>query len=249
MKEAKSLPKLGRGLNLNKGLIEFEVSPSSTKKDLSKENFCLKYIVLKIKNILFIKLMAACILKSKGGLASSSSSSPQRSREKRSSEQFKQNVRKRLQQEVDEEEEATSSPKTKKQKIESEVLFQRKSLLGNVDINKEMFQDMIEKKSKHSHLVKEHQDEQVEKYYNQLEKKEMLENKMASTMEVETKAVICLTVRKAKTFVIILIHFFCIFSVNIRHFPRRIIAKEKAINLKSWKQRSDSSNVEIVKDA
>lgn len=40
------------------------------------------------------------------------------------------------------------------------------------------------------------EDEEVEKYYNNLEKKEILENKMASTMEIPCKAVMCLQVRR-----------------------------------------------------
>lgn len=56
---------------------------------------------------------------------------------------------------------------------------------------KSKFQEMLEMKSAHSDLIEQHQDEETEKYFNKLEVKERMEEKMLTTFQVKCKAVTC----------------------------------------------------------
>lgn len=56
---------------------------------------------------------------------------------------------------------------------------------------KSKFQEMLEMKSAHSDLIEQHQDEETEKYFNKLEVKEKMEEKMLTTFQVKCKAVTC----------------------------------------------------------
>lgn len=56
----------------------------------------------------------------------------------------------------------------------------------------ERIRKIMEAKSSHTDLIDKHQDDQQEKYFNKLEKKEAMEEKMLNTFTIECKAVICL---------------------------------------------------------
>ncbi|KAB7497160.1 hypothetical protein Anas_04165, partial [Armadillidium nasatum] len=166
-------PKLGRGLSPGEGLV-IEFSPSS------------KSVVAKAK--------ALSVIKKTGGLQAVEKNMV-RNKEKSSKTDYQENVKKRIRESIGEGDEEGNSPHTKSAKTDSEeeeslkkILNKRKSLLGSVDLNSEEFLNVMNKKSSHTNLIKASEDEEVENYYNTLEKKEMLENKMASTMEVPTSA-------------------------------------------------------------
>lgn len=59
-------------------------------------------------------------------------------------------------------------------------------------IASERFQKMLAATSSHTDLIVEHDDTEVDKYFNKLEKKEMMEEKMLNTYKVACKAVRCI---------------------------------------------------------
>lgn len=73
--------------------------------------------------------------------------------------------------------------KVKKQKItEAAEKFQS-----------ERIKAMINTKSSHTELIEAHQNESQDIYFNKLEKKEAMEEKMLNTFQMDCKAVVCLT--------------------------------------------------------
>ncbi|XP_018009087.1 protein MCM10 homolog isoform X2 [Hyalella azteca] len=165
---ASSIPTLGRGLCPGQ-LVDFDLSPPS------KSAFDP------------VKAKALAILKRKGEALQPSEKNSIRSKDKVADPQFQDRVQKRLRESgcpSGSDEEATC----KKQKQDEES----RSLLGSVDLNNEKIQAMLERKSKHSNLVDDVENAQMDKYYSKLEYKEKLEEKLASTMEVPTNAVVCI---------------------------------------------------------
>lgn len=77
-------------------------------------------------------------------------------------------------------EECNSSDKNKKQKIEENGFYS------------ERFKKIMMLQSKHTDLLEDYDNEQAEKYFEKLEKKEKLEEKMAATHKIACKAVRCL---------------------------------------------------------
>ncbi|XP_055638693.1 protein MCM10 homolog [Toxorhynchites rutilus septentrionalis] len=69
---------------------------------------------------------------------------------------------------------------SKKQKLEQEE-----------QTRKERLKKILEATSSHTDLIKAHEDEQQEKYFKELERKEAMEEKMLNTYQVACKAVIC----------------------------------------------------------
>lgn len=55
----------------------------------------------------------------------------------------------------------------------------------------ERIRKIMETKSSHTDLIDKHQNDQQEQYFNKLEKKEAMEEKMLNTFTIECKAVIC----------------------------------------------------------
>ncbi|XP_058446256.1 protein MCM10 homolog [Malaya genurostris] len=74
----------------------------------------------------------------------------------------------------------TGSHASKKQKLELEE-----------NARKERIQQLIAATSSHTDLIQAHEDEQQEKYFKDLERKEAMEEKMMNTFQVACKAVIC----------------------------------------------------------
>ncbi|CAG4951407.1 unnamed protein product [Colias eurytheme] len=55
----------------------------------------------------------------------------------------------------------------------------------------ERFKKILEATSAHENLIKQHEDDEQEKYFNKLEKKEAMEEKMLNTFKIACKAVRC----------------------------------------------------------
>ncbi|KAI5636605.1 mcm10 replication factor domain-containing protein [Phthorimaea operculella] len=62
---------------------------------------------------------------------------------------------------------------------------------SNKKIMSERFKKLMEATSAHQNLVKQHEDDEQEKYFNKLEKKESMEEKMLNTFKLACKAVRC----------------------------------------------------------
>ncbi|XP_046562191.1 protein MCM10 homolog [Haliotis rubra] len=67
----------------------------------------------------------------------------------------------------------------------------RSRLLGNVDINSEEFKKLLKTKSAHKGALAEAEAEREEKYFTELEKKEMMEEKMLAVTKLEVTVVTC----------------------------------------------------------
>ena len=62
---------------------------------------------------------------------------------------------------------------------------------ADIDVTSKEFLAILNKKSKYENLVDDEQIRREEKYFDELEKKEQLETKMSTTMEVQCRAVSC----------------------------------------------------------
>ncbi|XP_046363448.2 protein MCM10 homolog isoform X1 [Haliotis rufescens] len=67
----------------------------------------------------------------------------------------------------------------------------RSRLLGNVDINSAEFKKLLKVKSAHKGALAEAEAEREEKYFTELEKKEMMEEKMLAVTKLEVTVVTC----------------------------------------------------------
>ncbi|KAK7078393.1 minichromosome maintenance-related protein [Halocaridina rubra] len=162
-------PLLGRGMQPGDD-VDLEFSPPPSGLDASKSR-------------------ALSVLKAKGGIQAANPNSI-RNATKASDPEFQNKVRKRLNTTSGSDSE-TSQPK--KSKLQEAVISKPgQSKLGSIDVNSEKFRAMLETKSRHTNLVDSVENEALEKYYQVLEKKEMLEEKMASIMEVPTTAYVCI---------------------------------------------------------
>ena len=133
------------------------------------------------------KAKALAMLKRKGETLKPAEKNLVRSKDKVNTPEFREKVRKRLRDSDSTQDE--NDPKKLRAKDGS--ITPRQSLLGTVDLNDEKLKEMLEKKSNHSKLLDAEEEVAMEKYYLKLEKKEMLEEQMASVKEVPVKAVIC----------------------------------------------------------
>ncbi|XP_065074585.1 protein MCM10 homolog [Ochlerotatus camptorhynchus] len=89
--------------------------------------------------------------------------------------------KKRALDEIHANDEVANGNASKKQKLDQEE-----------QARKDRLKTMMEACSSHTDLIKAHEDEQQEKYFKDLERKEAMEEKMMNTFKVECKAVICL---------------------------------------------------------
>lgn len=135
------------------------------------------------------KAKALAILKRKGETLKLADKNVVRSKEKVVEPEFQEKVRKRLRESLNTESDSENNNGSSSKKAKNDE--SQRSLLGSVDLNSDKIKAMMEKKSRHSNLVDAEEDLQMEKYYMKLEKKEMLEDKMSSIMEVATSAVVC----------------------------------------------------------
>ncbi|XP_058819028.1 protein MCM10 homolog [Topomyia yanbarensis] len=74
----------------------------------------------------------------------------------------------------------SGGPESKRQKVEMEQ-----------QARQERLKKIMEASSSHTDLIKAHEDEQQEKYFKDLERKEAMEEKMMNTFKVACKAIIC----------------------------------------------------------
>lgn len=163
-------PQLGRGLRPGEA-IHFDVTPQHSKPfDPAKAK-------------------ALAILKRKGTTLQSTKKNTIRNKEKVIDPEFQENIQKRLRESLNNDDamEDVADHLSKKFKEDDS----HRSLLGTVDLNSDKIKAMLEKKSRHSNLVEAQEDALMDKYYQKLENQEMLENKMASIMEVAVTAVVC----------------------------------------------------------
>lgn len=66
------------------------------------------------------------------------------------------------------------------------------TLKPNKGIKSERFKKILEATSSHQNLIEQHEDEEQDKYFNKLEKKEAMEEKMLNTFKLACKAVRCI---------------------------------------------------------
>lgn len=66
------------------------------------------------------------------------------------------------------------------------------TLKPNKSIKSERFKKILEATSSHQNLIEQHEDEEQDKYFNKLEKKEAMEEKMLNTFKLACKAVRCI---------------------------------------------------------
>ncbi|XP_068203147.1 protein MCM10 homolog isoform X2 [Palaemon carinicauda] len=130
------------------------------------------------------KFKAMALIQAKGGIQAAKPNAV-KNIAKASRPEFQEKVRKRLS--TDDENQARK--KSRLSTVENEP---SQSKLGSIDVNSEKFKAMMEQKSRHTNLVDAVENEALEKYYQGLEKKEMLEDKMASIMEIPTTAYVCI---------------------------------------------------------
>lgn len=62
---------------------------------------------------------------------------------------------------------------------------------SSIGIKSERFKKILEATSAHQNLIQEHDDNEQDKYFNKLEKKEAMEEKMLNTFKLPCKAVRC----------------------------------------------------------
>lgn len=87
------------------------------------------------------------------------------------------------------------SPSTKKRSLDIEICTPQPSKKAKIEDNEflsDRFKKMMAAASKHTDLLEDFENEQQEKYFNKLEKKELMEEKMINTFKVACKAVRCL---------------------------------------------------------
>ncbi|XP_067143547.1 protein MCM10 homolog [Centruroides vittatus] len=77
-----------------------------------------------------------------------------------------------------------------KENLNSEV---KRSRLSDIDLNSNKIQEIINRKSSHAHEVEMEDLEKQDKYFNVLEKKEQMEEKMQSIMEITCDVISCKT--------------------------------------------------------
>ncbi|KAK8733093.1 hypothetical protein OTU49_006754, partial [Cherax quadricarinatus] len=134
------------------------------------------------------KARALATLQKKGGIQAKNPNAVKNT-EKAADPHFQEKVRKRINKSSD----SDSGDQTHKKSRLSEAILNDSSRakLGSVDINSDKFKAMMEQKSRHTNLVDAVENEALDKYYQGLEKKEMLEEKMLSVMEIPTTAYVC----------------------------------------------------------
>ena len=163
-----SLPKLGRGFKPGED-IDLDISPQ--------------------QKVLFdpAKAKALAILKRKGEQLTKTENNFVRAKDKANNPEFKETVQKRLRESLDGSEinDLENIPKRSKSSNTS------RSSLGDIDLNSDKIQEMLDKKSRHNNLVQDEEDALMDKYYMKLEKREMMEEQMSSVIEVPTSAVLC----------------------------------------------------------
>ncbi|CAL1542750.1 unnamed protein product [Lymnaea stagnalis] len=130
-----------------------------------------------------IKLKAVAAIKQKGGLKKED---PNAVRKEECSDVDK--IRKRAQ---DEYEKISSEVPYGVSKSVKEPPKKKSRLLGDVDLNSDDIKSILKAKSKHKGALAEAEAEREEVYFNELEKKEKLEEKLQSVTSIEIKVYTC----------------------------------------------------------
>ncbi|KFM60200.1 Protein MCM10-like protein, partial [Stegodyphus mimosarum] len=156
------IPQLGKGLTPGQNVM-FDISTHKASKIISQQELTKLRAIEKIKN--------------KGPLKRKDPNSV-----KPSSEGFKK-VKAVLDKSLEEENES-------RRELEKGMLL-KDSKLGNTDLNSERIKDILNRKSSHAHEVEMAETEREEIYFDKLEKKEQMLEKMASTREIVCDVVSC----------------------------------------------------------
>ncbi|XP_061187039.1 protein MCM10 homolog [Saccostrea echinata] len=156
-------PQLGRG-GLSDGFISLDMT-SKSKPISSKE---------------LAKMVAVSKIKKSGGIQKDDPNSLKRKRE---SPKVKEMIQERVL--------SNLGSNGNEDKIPEEPPKKRSKLLGNIDENSEDFKKLMKSKSKHTGALAEVEQEQEERYFMELEKKEKYEDKMQSTMSVKCTVFTC----------------------------------------------------------
>ncbi|XP_045613023.1 protein MCM10 homolog [Procambarus clarkii] len=157
-----AIPALGRGAQPG-GDIDLDISPPR-RMDPAKAR-------------------AMATLLKKGGIQAKNPNA-EKNTKKAADPDFQEKVRKRL---------STPSDSDSGTRLAEAILTDSsRSKLGSIDVNSDKFKAMMEQKSRHTNLIDVVENEALDKYYQGLEKKEMLEEKLLSVMEIPTTAYVCL---------------------------------------------------------
>ncbi|KAK3876327.1 hypothetical protein Pcinc_018867 [Petrolisthes cinctipes] len=162
----KAGPQLGRGI-LPGADIDLEISPP--------------------KKINMAKAQAVAILKKTGGIQAKNPNAVM-NRKKAGDPKFLDKVQKQLSTSLKSDKEESQTSKLTAAMTEDTS----RSKLQRLDINSEKFKAMLDKKSRHTNLIDAVENEALDKYYQGLEKKEMLEEKLQSVMEIPVTAYACM---------------------------------------------------------
>lgn len=133
------------------------------------------------------KAKALALVQRKGGIQAADPNAV-RNKEKAVLPEFKNKIQKRLNTDDDD---GVDSAVKKSRLSEDMKNGTLRNSLGALNTNSDKFKDMMEKKSRHSNLVDVVENEAMEKYYQGLEKKEMMEEKLSSIMEITITAHVC----------------------------------------------------------
>ncbi|XP_062585653.1 protein MCM10 homolog [Saccostrea cucullata] len=156
-------PQLGRG-GLADGFISLDMT--SKRKPIS--------------NMELAKIKAVSKIKKSGGIEKDD---PNALKRKRESPKAKQEIQERVLANLENKDNEDKEPEEPPQK--------RSKLLGNIDENSEDFKKLMKSRSKHTGALAEVEQEQEERYFMELEKKEKYEEKMQSTMSVNCTVFTC----------------------------------------------------------
>ncbi|GFR66544.1 sensitized chromosome inheritance modifier [Elysia marginata] len=171
-------PQLGKGLG-QKGEVLLDVGKTAGKAD-------------------FAKLKAIAAIKQVGGIEKQDPNAI-----KKSGDKVKEKVKRRVEEDCGSSSSSSSPDPTKKHDRDREQESSSRSprpgkppkkkskLLGDVDLNSAEVKAILKAKSKHKGVLAEAEAEREEAYFAELEKKEMLEEKMQSVTSIEITVVTC----------------------------------------------------------
>ncbi|KAK8388115.1 hypothetical protein O3P69_020181 [Scylla paramamosain] len=175
------------------------------------------------------KAKAVALIQRKGGILSADPNAV-KNKDKAVLPEFQSKVQKRLNSSDDD---VTDSACKKSKLTEAVKNSKIRSSLGPLDINSDKFKDMMEKKSRHNNLIDVVENQAMEKYYQGLEKREMLEEKLSSVMELSITAYVCIKCKymseKASDL-----------CKEENHQLKTVTAKKRFFECKNCKQRTSS---------
>ncbi|XP_052282669.1 protein MCM10 homolog isoform X2 [Dreissena polymorpha] len=163
-----AVPTIGKGLSAGQEVV-LDI-PLRKKTNISAE---------------LAKQLAIAKVKARGGI---SKDDPNAVKKKLTSPEAKEKIKKRVAEVMDAD--AETSPKSQGG-VCMEPPKKRSKLLGDLDLNSPEVQQLLKTKSKNTGALAEAEAEHTDRYFGELEKRERMEDKMASIKEVEVNLVVC----------------------------------------------------------